>query len=645
MGNIYHVAKHGSDLNEGSEKKPFLTINKAASVAQAGDTVIVHEGEYREWVKPRHSGLSDTRRITYKAADGEKVVIKGSERIQSWQHVEGTVWKVVLPNSFFGDFNPYKEKIFGDWIVYNPGRHLGEVYLNGMSFYEAVHLEEVFHPVVRTEIQDHWTQKIVPVRNPEQTKYMWFAEVDEQNTTIYANFHGADPNAELVEINVRRSVFFPEQTGIDYITVSGFEMAHAACPWTPPTADQPGLIGPHWSKGWIIENNIIHDAKCSAVSLGKEISTGHNFRSIRKDKPGYHYQIESVFLALQHAGWSKERVGSHIVRNNVIYDCGQNGVVGHLGCAFSQIYNNHIYNIGIKREFYGHEIAGIKLHASIDVQIVGNRIHDCSLGTWLDWQTQGTRVSRNLYYRNCRDLFVEVSHGPYLVDHNIMTAEYALDNHAQGGAYVNNLICGKMKHLKMLDRSTPYHFPHSTQIKGFAQTYGGDDRFFGNVFVGAEGLEGVGTDHFNGYPASLEEFINTVDELCSDSGGDHYIFMKVEQPVYINRNVYLNGANPYDREQENVVLPSFNPRWEIIEEGDEVYLSIELPEAFEGLTDQIHSTRTLPRTRLSDANFETPDGGEVVLDTDFLGNKKPEQVVAGPISALKKGANRIKVWG
>ena len=36
------------------------------------------------------------------------------------------------------------------------------------------------------------------------------------------------------------------------------------CPWTPPTADQPGLIGPNWAKGWIIEDNVIHDAKCSA---------------------------------------------------------------------------------------------------------------------------------------------------------------------------------------------------------------------------------------------------------------------------------------------------------------------------------------------------------------------------------------------
>lgn len=82
---------------------------------------------------------------------------------------------------------------------------------------------------------------------------------------------------------------------MNYITVRGFEMAHAATPWEPPTAAQPGMIGPNWAKGWIIENNDLHDAKCSAVSLGKEVSTGDNDFSKWQRKPGYQYQMEAVF--------------------------------------------------------------------------------------------------------------------------------------------------------------------------------------------------------------------------------------------------------------------------------------------------------------------------------------------------------------
>lgn len=636
----YHVAKTGSDEGKGTLKDPFLTINKAASVAMAGDTIIVHEGVYREWVKPKYKGLSDKRRITYKAAEGEKVVIKGSERIQSWQRVEGNVWKCQLPNSFFGEFNPYKEEVFGDWLLtVNEKKHLGDVYLNGMSFYEVTNYEDLFNPQLRTEVLDHWTQKIVPIKNVEQTKYVWYAEVDREKTTIYANFQGADPNEEFVEINVRRSCFYPVETGIDYITVKGFEMAHAATPWAPPTADQPGLIGPNWSKGWIIEDNIIHDAKCSAISVGKESTTGNNYRSIRKDKPGYQYQLEAVFNAKRN-GWSKEKIGSHIIRNNTIYDCGQNAIVGHLGGVFSEIYNNHIYNIALKREFYGHEIAGIKLHAAIDVQIHHNRIHDCSLGLWLDWEAQGTRVSKNLFYNNNRDVFVEVSHGPYLVDHNILSSEYAIDNMSQGGAYINNLIAGKMNQRKVLNRSTQYHLPHSTEVAGFAFVYGGDDRFYNNIFIGKEGLENVGTSHYNNCTTSLEEYIEKVNEVPGDLGE----FERVEQPVYINKNVYFNGAEPFEREKDKLVDKDFDPKLTIIDKGDEVYLSCQLPDEFENIVGDIHSTKTLERVRIVDAEYERPDGKELVLDTDYLDIKKSGNSPIGPIALLKKGDNCIKVW-
>lgn len=99
-----------------------------------------------------------------------------------------------------------------------------------------------------------------------------------------------------------------------------------------------------------------------------------------------------------------------------------------------------------------------------------------------------------MYYFNNRDLFIEVSHCSYLVDQNIWTSDdYTLDNFAQGGAYVNNLICGKMVHVKVLDRAMPYHFPHSTEVAGFTVVYGGDDRYYNNIFIGTDNGDNVGT--------------------------------------------------------------------------------------------------------------------------------------------------------
>ena len=651
------TAPDGAEGPEGSEQRPFTSIDAAAQVAQPGDTVVVHDGVYREWVNPRFSGLSDSRRITYTAAPGEHPVIKGSEVVTGWRQVEGSVWTVDVPNSVFGDFNPFAEELDGDWVVYadptTPKKHLGDVYLNGTSFYEVTSRDALVDPPLRTEVVDDWTSTTDRVRDPEQTRLVWFAEVGAEATTISANFAGADPNAELVEINVRRSVFYPREHHVDYITVRGFELAQAATPWAPPTADQPGLVGPNWAKGWVIEDNVIHDAKCSAISIGKEISTGHNFATLRGDKPGYQYQLESVFTAAQ-TGWDREHIGSHLIRRNTIFDCGQNGIVGHLGCVFSTIEDNHIYNIAIKREFYGYEIGGIKLHAAIDVVIRHNRIHDCSLGTWLDWQTQGTRVTQNVYHDNNRDLFVEVSHGPYVIDHNVFASRSSLESFAQGGAYVNNLVCGTVLLQPIPERPTPYHTPHSTQVAGYAAILGGDDRLLGNLFLGGdvaqaygqafrfEASASYGTAGYDGHPSSMEEHRVLIGDPTL---GDHERFSDVKQPVYIRDNVYATGAEPYEAEQGAVVLDG-EVTVRVVTEGDEVYLETQLPEAFTSATSALVTAADLPPVRVVDAAFEDADGSPSDFGSDLVGNVKEtgRTYPAGPLADLRAGSQRTRVW-
>ena len=646
MNQVYHVTVTGNDQWAGSLEHPFRTISKAAALAEVGDHVIVHEGVYREWVKPEHKGYSNTKRVVYEAAKGEKVVIKGSEVVKDWEHVEGTVWKASIDNSMFGDYNPYAEELEGDWLVYpvNYKLHAGDVYLNGKSLYEASGFEELKNPVMRMNgYAAPWTKHPEPLLHPEDSIYQWKAEVGDEQTVIYANFQEKDPNKEFVEINVRKCCFYPERTGVDYITVRGFEIAHAACPWAPPTADQPGMVGPHWAKGWIIEDNILHDAKCSAISLGKEYSTGHNLCTRRHRKPGYQYQMEAVFRAKQ-IGWDKEKIGSHVVRNNTIYDCGQNGIVGHLGCIFSTIENNHIYNIAKKHEYFGYEIAGIKLHAAIDVQIIHNRIHNCSLGTWLDWQAQGTRVSRNLYYDNDRDFFIEVTHGPCMVDNNIFASEYSFDNVAEGTAYIHNLCCGTMRKEACLDRATPYHFPHSTDVAGVSLVYSGDDRIYQNIYLGGQTTyteqSQSGTHDYDGCMTSIEEYMQTI---TSKGNGDHEQFASVTQPAYINKNAYLKGAKPFERERYNFVSDE-DPMVKVAEDADGVYLQISVEKGMFEIPTTILKTEDIEMVRITEAAFENPDGSPMILNQDFLGNERAETPTVGPIEGLKEGENKIYLF-
>lgn len=652
---VLHVSPTGSDCADAAEHTPLRTISRAAELAVPGDTVRVRAGEYREWVRPARGGLSDQRRIVYEAAPGEQVVIKGSEPVTAWLHEDGDVWRAEVASSLFPGVNPFAAGVEGDWLVPPPSgqrRHLGQVYLNGRSLYQAPDRATVSSPATRTSAVDGWTETEQPVPDPDWTRAVWYAEVGEDTTTIWASFLGADPTTELVEITTRQSVFYPTEHHVDYITVRGFELAHAATPWAPPTADQPGLIGPNWAKGWVIEDNLIHDATCSGISLGKEASTGHNFATERGDKPGYQYQLESVFAARQ-AGWDAEHIGSHVVRRNTIFNCGQNGIVGHLGAVFSTIEDNHIHHIATRREFYGYEIAGIKLHAAIDVQIRHNRIHDCTLGTWLDWQTQGTRVSRNLFYANTRDLFVEVSHGPYVVDHNVLASPVSLEVFSQGGAFVHNLVAGAVRLEQVLDRATPYHRPHSTQVAGYAVICGGDDRYLGNLFLGGSPEEAFapgtlghrltryGTNGYDGCPPTFEDYLTTVHR----GQGDHQRFAGHRQAAYIDHNAYTDGARPYEHEQHPLLVGE-HVQVTVVEEGEEVYLEMFWPEALTVGRLGVVDAADLPRVRFADADFEEADGSALVIETDLVGRVKSagNRYPVGPLAAVTAGETRTRVW-
>ena len=241
---------------------------------------------------------------------------------------------------------------------------------------------------------------------------------------------------------------------------------------------QMGLIGPNWSKGWIIENNDISYSVCSGISLGKYADPYDNTSADSAE--GYVLTVERALAN----GWNKETIGHHVVRNNTISHCEQAGIVGSLGPAFSVITGNVIHDIHVRQLFSGAEMSGIKFHAAIDVQICRNHIYRSCRGLWLDWMAQGTRVSGNLFHDNLgEDLFVEVDHGPFLVDNNIFLSPYTLVDRSQGGAYVHNLFAGDVSPNTYDARKTPYHKVHSTLLAGFADNPSGDDRFFNNLFV------------------------------------------------------------------------------------------------------------------------------------------------------------------
>jgi len=583
-----HVAVNGKDSNSGTRTAPLGTIQRAADLALPGDVVTVHAGVYRERIHPSRGGLSEVGRITYQAAPGEKVEIKGSEVINDWVKVQNDVWKVVIPNSFFGDFNPYADLIRGDWFE-PKGRahHTGAVYLDGEWLTEAAALDDVLKPVGAAPL--------------------WFGQVDKDTTILWGQFKGVDPNERLVEINVRRNVFYPEKTGINFITVRGFIMRHAATPWAPPTAEQMGLIGTHWSKGWIIEKNIISHSVCSGISLGKY---GDSFDNTSRDTAeGY---VKTIERALAN-GWAKDAIGHHIVRDNVISDCEQAGIVGSLGAVFSTITGNTIHDIHVRQLFTGAEMAGIKLHGAIDVVIGHNHIFRTVRGLWLDWMAQGTRVTGNLFHDNLtEDLFVEVDHGPFLVDNNIFLSPRSLLCVSQGGAYLHNLMAGEIRVNPYDARQTPFHKAHSTEVAGMHDNPFGDDRYFNNVLIGR---------------------------------GDLGVYDAAPLPVRMEGNVFLKGAKPSRHEREPVVKADSDPALKLVEDPDGFYLQLVWDKALGDRARRQVTTEILGKAAIPDLPYEQADGSPLRIDVDYFGKKRNgSNPTPGPFEAPGAGPLKLKVW-
>ena len=623
---IYVNAKARCD-GDGSKERPFKRINDAAKIAMPGDEVLVLPGVYREYVNPIHSGTAENR-IVYRSVEPLGAIISGAEEVKNWKHFCQDIWVTHIPNGVFNDYNPYNTPVYGDWYFAKDERHTGCVYLNDKAMYEALTLTECDHAPVYEPSWEH-----------EWTRYKWYAECERDETVIYANFQGKDPREEKVEINVRRECFMPSEEHVDFITLSGFYIEKAATTWAPPAAYQDGMVGPHWAYGWIIEDCEIVNSKCCGISLGKYYDAENDHYFTRKHVKSATQMERDAVCRGQYHGWLKEKVGSHIIRRCNIHDCQQTGIVGRMGCVFSTIEDNHI--------------------------------HHSTMGIWLDWEAQGARVSQNLLHDNdvpegstkleggmeSQDIFVEVGHGPTLIDNNIMLSRYGLRVATEGVAMVHNLILGAFTMVgsgvdnwvdgREQRRYTPYHIRHRTEVAGMMTILHGDNRFYNNIFVQGHPItneepkespfyQQVGTHVWDEYP-TYKEWIAKFDmeEEKPDMGKlepAHFSHL----PVWADGNVYLAGAKAWKKEKHNLVKDDADVQIELLEEDGQYRLSTNLYDYLDGFTTGIINSDVLGKAFEPEQRFEERDGSDIVFQSDYLGNHRGVSTIPGPFADVKE---------
>jgi len=263
-----------------------------------------------------------------------------------------------------------------------------------------------------------------------------------------------------------------------------------------------------------------------------------------------------------------------------------------------------------------------------------------------------------------QDIFVEVGHGPTLIDHNILLSDVSLRMASEGIAMVHNLICGSFTSVgrgtdnivdgKLRQRYTPYHMPHRTEVMGFMTILHGDDRFYNNIFIQKwpseeaairndsdqtlvykENRE-VGTHVMDDYP-TYEEWIAQFDmenETPNMRGLEKYHFS--ELPVWSEGNVYLNGAQACRNEKNGFVNSGDSVFVELEEKDGKPVLKTNLYEAIREFRAGMIHTDTLGEAFEPEQKFENPDGTPITFDRDYFGNHRGLQVLPGPFAEASR---------
>lgn len=393
------------DSGPGDQARPFRTINQAAQVLQPGERVVIATGTYRECVRPARGGDDPSRMISYEAAPGAKVLIKGSEILSDGWHQETvtvgfrppgapspteggvTTWRHVLDGALFPDaYNPFAlPSLMGQWNWLDPTkvdmgpylRRRGLVFVDGKPLEPVEQLRELAAPAL-TPFPD-FTKPAAPQNGlPGRRRggpimqevggvpdaRVW---VDPSGTAIQIRLTSGTPADHVIEVTTRQHAFIPASSGLGYIRVKGLTFQQVSNAYPFP---QYGMVSLAGGDHWILEDNTLEWAN----GLGLDIGFDGNS-----------------------AGALKAGV-SQVVRGNTIRYCGVSGI-GGMGTTDTLIEDNLIEWCGWADAERGWEAAGAKFHRARNMMFRRNVIRHMrhANAAWWDSQDANCRITGNIF--------------------------------------------------------------------------------------------------------------------------------------------------------------------------------------------------------------------------------------------------------
>jgi hypothetical protein len=381
-----------ADSNPGTKELPFLTINKAAQVLKPGERVVIMTGVYRERVVPLRGGSGPDKMISYEAAPGANVVVKGSRRIKKgWEPSTGFALGGLAPAA------RSQLKIYE--------RHLDDLDFQGYNPFGMVNMQELFFSPRDEDWRPFLLRRgMVFVDGQRLEQVESYGELGRKESVFWCGDNGLsihvrlahddDPARHEVELVIQEQVFAPATIGLNYVRIKGITFEHAANGFPVP---QRGMVSANRGNHWIIEDCVLRHANGVALDIGAQ-----------------HWDMERPAVT-----------GESIIRRNHIEDVGICGIAG-FGVQDTLIEENLIEHVGYQDAELQFETGGIKLHETKNCllrhNVIRHMIH--SEAIWLDYANVNTRVTGNVMGDTLETIrggiYLEASHDTDMLDHNVI---------------------------------------------------------------------------------------------------------------------------------------------------------------------------------------------------------------------------------
>ncbi len=400
---VDNLSAKADDNGPGSRTRPFRTINKAAQVLESGERVVIASGTYRECIRPMRGGTGPAQMISYEAAPGAKVFIKGSEVLKDgWQQEsvasrrlgpadqgsgEITTWQRDLTGDMFPDaYNPFAlasapgDRAWLDTKAVDMGpyfRRRGLVFVDGKSLEPMEQLRELAStrlpgppppgtaiPLTGLPARTRGGPIMQEIGGSPDARF-W---VDNPGQAIHIRIADGTPDEHTIEITTREQAFVPAKRGLAFIRVKGLTFQHAGNGYPVP---QRGLVSTAGGNHWIIEGNTIEWAN----GVGLDIANGD-----------------------WNANPTPQAGASQIVRGNTIRCCGVEGI-GGMRTQDTLIEDNLIEWCGWADAERAWEAAAAKFHGAHNLLFRRNVVRHIrhANGVWLDSGNVNCRIAGNVF--------------------------------------------------------------------------------------------------------------------------------------------------------------------------------------------------------------------------------------------------------